>query len=336
MKWLERLGIHRRRPSSDLELQNTSESQSGSTLSPQESQESTNKPYSAERLTEFPIEGFYSNLRRDCGIIVGHRTEELKASGLNVDLIEIAVERLLTETFARVDKYQTWETAMIKSTNEMRNGSKPPWRPEPKKWVEDLKLLKTDLKKIFWETNWLYGVSALSSVPFNSLMKELDVCIHGNLSQLSLLYTREYQGVWWNFYIMNHYGISRIVDIPKVIDDHAPAASFAAIFVFFWKNTPKQFEEKYRYRIPVCFGLSVVAFFILVSLANGNVLFYLWSYHPDVKPIYEEAASYFEWPDENWPSPPFCSKIRLRFWRKGGYLPRVGPLVDGEHKDKQE
>lgn len=157
----------------------------------------------------------------------------------------------------------------------MKNGSNPLVRFEPERWAGIVEVLQNDLKDILRKENRFRLFPELPEAFFDLLIGDLEVCIGENLSQLSLLYKREYQGVWWSLYIMRSFGIPRFVPIPLIIYDYAPITTVVSLFLFLWYNTPKSFEEIYWIRIPVCIGFSIFVFMVLVSLANGRLVFCL-------------------------------------------------------------
>lgn len=155
------------------------------------------------------------------------------------------------------------------------NGSNPLVRLEPERWAGVVEVLQNDLKDILRKENRFRLLPELPEASFDLLIGDLEVCIGENLSQLSLLYKREYQGVWWSLHIMRSFGIPRFVPIPLIIHDYAPITTFVSLFLFLWYNTPKSFEEIYWIRILVCIGFSIFVFMVLVSLANGRLVFCL-------------------------------------------------------------
>lgn len=305
-------------------MQNTSELQSDSALRPQKKKVDINDPYSPRRLTDEPIKEFYTCFKsRIDETMSKHLTELCRIPGIDTNAIEVAANSFSTEICTRIDKYQTWEALMIKSTIEMRTGLGVPFRPEPKDWTTQLNTFEDDLNRILRRRNRFGLLTMLSERIYDLLIAELQKCTSKHISQLRSLYQHEYQGAWWTCYIMKEYGISKVVRVPLIVQDYSPLATICSLFAFFWKITPKQFEEYFWFRILGCIALSIVAFLALVPLANGRLMFRLWSFHSEVRPLYDCAIQYLPDSDTNWPYPPFGFRITLRFWRTGGFLPQV-------------
>ncbi|WPK25365.1 hypothetical protein PUMCH_002677 [Australozyma saopauloensis] len=329
------MGVVSRQRSPDLEKQIISESQSGSVLKLQEAKDTFNDPYSFERLTEVPIQWFYTVFHSEIlGILVDHSRLFQGFSGFDIDENCAAANGLATEILTQFEKHQNWETSMIKSMNEMKIGLRSTTSPRPYRWVDVVDKLQNDLDRILRKENRLDPTPELCDAFFDLLIGDFEVCIREHLSQLKLLYEREFEGFYWKLYVKRHFGISRLVSVPQDIHDYAPLIIFVGSLLLLWYNTPKYIEEKWYFKIPGCIGLSIVAFMVLISLMDGKIAFYLCSFRPSVRPLYEHATSCIAWADTNCPFALFGSGLTWRFWmkRREGYVPRTGPCTDVENK----
>ncbi|WPK25375.1 hypothetical protein PUMCH_002687 [Australozyma saopauloensis] len=332
---LEKMGVVSRQLSPDIESQIISESQSGSALRLQEAEDAFNNPYSSERLTNVHIVYFYTNFDSKLHLTRADRLNKFQGfPGSHKKAVCSAAENLITVLSTRVYKHQKWETGMIKSMNEMKLGLGPTTSPRPCKWVDRVDHLQNDLHRILQTKYWLDPIPQLCEAFIDLLIDDFEVCIREHLSQLRLLYEREFEGFFWKLYVIRHFGISRIVSVPQNIQNYAPLTFFFGSLLLLWYNTPKYIEKKWYFKIPGCIGLSIVAFMFLISLVDGKIAFYLCSFHPSVRPLYEHATSCIPWGEANWPYSIFGSGLAWRFWkeRSDGYVPRARPCTDVEIK----
>ncbi|WPK25366.1 hypothetical protein PUMCH_002678 [Australozyma saopauloensis] len=326
------MGVVPRLRSPDIEMQSTPESQSGSTLRVQEGKDAFNDPYSAERLTNVNINNCDLTFRAKIRLIVDNHFE-LSDYSKSIKLAHrLATRGLAAQLFTRFDEHQKWEDYMIKSMNKMKLGLRI--APPPESWVREIDILHHHITDILHDDNRYSLCPDLHNEFSDLLTRKLDACLREHLLQLKLLYTREYQGVWWRFYLKKTYAFPKLASVRQAVVSGQNIPVFVIVFCFFWLIFPKLIEGN---TIQKTFGYISLCLFVIVTLlsfSTGRSAFYLWSFSSSVKPLYERAKPSIVWAEANWTSSKFGPEDTWCFWKDGadGFVPQVGPYTDVEYR----
>ncbi|WPK25038.1 hypothetical protein PUMCH_002337 [Australozyma saopauloensis] len=314
-------------------LQSILESQSGSEMRQQEESDGFDDPFSTKRLTEVHIGEFYPRLRDEIFDIANTHLIELREclSPLTNYSYRYAAEGLTEDILFAVNQHRSRESYMIDALNRMKNGLFALNYLRPDEWLKDVDFFESKLSFILNQQNRFSLCPDLTAELCNLLIEKLDFCLREHLSQLRLLYKREFLGAWWKFYRMYYYGFPLLRQT-----DHAKHHVFFFLMVGFfyalhWFNS-LWIEEDLVCLFTVVAIADIIIYGLLLSISDGKLAFYFFSFRPSVRPLYEHATSCIVWAESNWPSSKFGSEFTWRFWKKqtDGYVPRAGPFTDVE------
>ncbi|WPK24980.1 hypothetical protein PUMCH_002279 [Australozyma saopauloensis] len=332
---LERMGISPRQRTSGFGSQSIFESQSNSDMRQQEESDGFDNPFSTKRLTEVPIGEFYLRFRDEILLIASTHLIELREHlrPLTMYNYRLAVGELTEEILSELNDYQSRESSMFKSLNEMKNGFYLLTFLKSDEWLKDAEYLDEQLEFILHKQNRFSLCPELTAELCNLLIEKLDFCLREHLSQLRLLYKREFLGIWWKFYRMYYYGFPLLRQT-----DHAKQHGFFFLMVGFyyalhWFDS-LWIEKDFVCLLTVVAIADIIIYALLLSISDGKLAFYFCSFHPSVRPLYDHATSCIAWAESNWPSSKVGSEFTWRFWKKqtDGYVPRAGPYTDVEYK----
>ncbi|WPK25367.1 hypothetical protein PUMCH_002679 [Australozyma saopauloensis] len=317
-------------------LQNIPRPRLGPVLRQQEESDGFDDPNSSERLTEVPIGEFYPRFRDEIVFIVeSHLIEQerhLKPTTMRA--YRKAAEGLTKRILTDIDEHRIWEAKMIDEMNDTKNARRALLCLRPDKWDYKVDILELNLTTNLHMANRMSQCSDLSAELSNLLIEKIDICVGEHLSQLRLLYMREFQGAWWKFYRMIEFGFPRLRQTDYAIF-HGIWFLIAGFFhALYWFVAPLWLEEDDINFFTVFSMLDIIVNCLMLPFSSGKLAFYLCSFRPSVKPLYEHATKSIAWAEGNWPSSRFGFEFTWCFWKKrsDGFVPQVGPYTDVEYK----